>query len=266
MNIFESIVLGVVQGITEFLPISSTGHLILAREFLGIGDVNGLAFDVVLHFATALAIAIYFRADIMSLVKQLFSSPVNYIKEHRTIFLTYILAGIPVVIVGLFAETYIESFFRSSTSVALTLIFGGILFIIAELISRRNQNKSTSVSLKQGVIIGLVQVLALIPGMSRSGSTISAGLLSGTTRTAVARFSFLLALPLLFGVGIKKMLDLSGGEQAFAYTPLIVASITAFFVGYISLSWLMKILSKNSLIPFALYRFALAVYILAFFQ
>ncbi len=264
MNITDSIILGVVQGITEFLPISSTGHLILMRDFFGIADTDGLAFDAILHLSTALAIAFFFRVDIARMLQKILR-PINFIRTGGVRLLApYIIAGVPVVIVGLLAEGYIESIFRSSTLVAFMLIAGGVLFIVSEKVGDKRPAQTNTVSIKQAFFIGLLQVLALIPGMSRSGSTISAGLISGVSRTTSARFTFLMALPLLIGAGAKKFFDISG-DASFEYAPLIVASLTSFAVGYISLRWLMRILSKKSLIPFAVYRFVLAGVILAFF-
>jgi undecaprenyl-diphosphatase len=190
MDMFSAIVLGVVQGATEFLPVSSSGHLILTRTLFGISDVNGLAFDAILQLATVCAVLVYFLDEILILVqtvlRKLGRLPVN---EKDMVMVKALAVGtIPAVVLGLILESYMEHAFRNPVLVALVLIAGSILFIAAEY---RYQQcyQHREVDVKKGFKIGLFQTLALIPGMSRSGATIAGGMFLGLSRTDAARFS-----------------------------------------------------------------------------
>jgi len=248
-DVITGIILGFVQGITEFLPVSSSGHLIVFRDFLGIEIANSLLFDVLLHLATALAIIVYFRADIVGLFKQ----P----REHRVLWLAIILGTIPAALLGLF----LGDSYRSSSVVAIGLIVGSILFIIAEKFATQNK----PLSLQKGIFIGAFQALALIPGMSRSGSTISGGLLLGMKRDEAAKFSFFLGLPIIMGAGLLEVVRsfeyFAGGQISMG---LIVGVITAFVTGVFSIHFLLQFLRNHTLIGFAWYRIILAILILLF--
>lgn len=246
-DIIGAIILGFVQGVTEFLPISSSGHLIVLRDFLGIQIANSLLFDVLLHLATALAIVVYFRKDVISL----FRKP----KEHKVLWLAILLGTIPAVIFGLWLDTDI----RNTAVVAGALIAGSILFFVAEGFAKQSE----SLTVKKGIIIGFFQALALIPGMSRSGSTISGGLLLGMNREEAAKFSFFLGLPVIIGAGLfeaMKNMDAltSGGLDA----GLLLGLVTAFVTGIVSMHYLLRFLRNHKLTVFAWYRIALAVAIL----
>lgn len=262
MEILDGIILGVVQGVTEFLPISSSGHLILAREVLNLQVPSGLAVDAVLQLATSLAILIYFRKIWANLFKSaiaLFAG--KAIREADRILLGALILGtIPAAIVGLFLEDTMETLFRSSELVAYALIVGSLIFWAAEKLQKAN----TTISYKKGLIIGLFQTLALIPGMSRSGMTISGGLFLGLTREEAARFGFLLSFPILFGSGVKKLAELigSGYTDEFGLS-LLLSSAAAFFVGLAVIHWLLGYLKNHSLAVFIWYRLALALVVLA---
>jgi len=254
MNVFDATILGIVQGLTEFIPVSSSGHLILVREFMGVGLEGSLAFDAVLHLATAFAIFVYFRADIWKLITR----P----REHKVLWLALILGTIPAVVIGLFFGDVITAATRSVSVIVWTLIGGSILFVVAEWLSTQGAKLTGG----KGFLIGIYQSFALIPGVSRAGASISGGLLFGLTRERATRFAFLLGFPILVGVGGLKLFELlqtgsaSGGE-GFA---LFVGSLVAFFVGLGAIHWMLKFLRNHKLYVFALYRVLLAVLVFLF--
>jgi len=263
MSVIEGIILGLVQGLTEFLPISSSGHLILVREVLGLQTEFGLSFDAVLHFATAFAVLIYFRHDFIRLVRSFFSflqrKPIE--KGDRNLLFALVLGTIPAVTFGLLLEGYMETVFRSAELVAVTLLVGAGIFFLAEKFAKQSEK----INPQKGLWIGFFQALALIPGMSRSGMTIAGGLFLGLTREEAARFGFMLAFPIIFGSGIKKFLELdSGGVLGDIGTSLLAGSITAFLVGIVSIHYLLKYLKSHTLGIFIAYRIALALLVLGF--
>jgi undecaprenyl-diphosphatase len=239
----HTIILGIVQGLTEFIPVSSSGHLILAREFLTIHG-NDLAFDAVLQLATILAVAVYFWKDLWGLLYDW--------KKLKII----ILATIPAVVFGLLLEKYMETVFRNVLLVAIMLAVGSFIMLLSEYFS----TKDKTLTLKNGFIIGLFQCLALIPGMSRSGMTISGGLFTGLSREEATRFSFLLSFPIILGSGLKKALDIQTFDLSFG-----LAFITAFIVGLGAIHFLIKFLKNHSLRAFAWYRILLACFIVYWF-
>lgn len=257
MTIFEGIVLGLVQGLTEFLPISSTGHLIIAREFLGLGVEGGLAVDASLHLATALAVVVYFFRDIRSLV-------IGLLKGERSsyVYTGALLVGtVPAVIAGVLFNDYIETSVRHIAFVAVGLIVGSLIMLIAERFSGGNKPHT----LIGGLWVGLFQALALFPGMSRSGMTISAGLMFGISREEAARFAFLLSFPVIVGAGALKFKELidSGAAVATPY-PLVAAALTALISALVAIHFLMRYLKTRTLMPFVWYRLALAGVLLLF--
>jgi len=241
--VISNVILGLVQGLTEFIPVSSSGHLILAREFLTLHG-NDLAFDAVLQFATILAVLVYFWKDLWGLLFDW--------KKLRIV----ILATIPAVIAGVLLEDYMETVFRNVILVALTLVLGSVIMVAAEYFAKKNKE----LTIKNGIIIGLFQCLALVPGMSRSGMTISGGLFAGLDREAATRFSFVLSFPIIFGSGLKKAIEMPSIDAG-----LIYASIVAFLVGLAAIHFLIKYLKNHSLRVFVWYRIVLAIAIIAYF-
>ncbi len=268
MDIFSSIVLGVVQGITEFLPVSSTGHLVLTHAILGIEDSSSLAFDAILHFATVLAVIVYFFDEIFILVqttlRKLGRLPVN--EKDLTIVKAIGVGTIPAVIVGLLLESYMESLFRNPILVAGVLLGGSFFFMYAEYVYENNFHTG-QIDIKTGFKIGLFQVLALIPGMSRSGVTIAGGMILGLSRVEAARFSFLLAVPVILGAGSKKTLDLLSSGAEVSWIPIIIGAFVAFVVGLAAIHFMISFVKKHTLWPFIWYRITLAGFVLfiAFF-
>jgi len=253
--------LGIVQGLTEFLPVSSTGHLILARDFFSISTEYGLAVDAVLHLATALAVLVYFRRDILRLATSFFSliRGGETAREDRILIYALALGTVPAIMIGLVFESAIEGAFRSPALVAYALVAGSVLFFVAERLAKQIEKLSVS----RGFLIGLFQALALIPGMSRSGATISGGLLLGLTREAAARFAFLLSFPIILGAGTLKALEL-GNIGAFSVIgiPLLTGAAAAFLSGILAIHFLITYLKRHTLDVFIVYRLALAAAIL----
>lgn len=252
MNIFDGLVLGFVQGVTEFLPVSSSGHLIFVRDLLNIELLNPLYFDALVHVATAIAVLIYFWNDVVSMWKK--------DGAGRRYIVPIILGLLPVVIIGLLFEDWIDAHIRSTLVVAISLIVGGLIMLWGE----KQYVGEKQITPRKGLAIGLMQVLALIPGMSRSGMTISGGLLSGMSRTESVRFSFLLSLPLLFGLGAKKLLDVASSGAAKMDPTVLVGVVTAFFTGLFAIHFLMKFVERHTFTPFVWYRCVLGVLIIIF--
>ena len=264
MTILDSIILGVVQGLTEFLPVSSSGHLIITRHFLGIQTMDGLAFDAVLQLATILAVGLYFRKDIWGLAKSFFKliSRKAVVGKEATLFWAIFIGTIPAVIFGLLFEKSMDTIFRNIHFVALTLVLGSILMFFAEKYAKQNKH----LTIEKGFMAGLFQTLALLPGVSRSGATISGGLFLGFTREEATRFSFLLSFPIILGSGLKKLHDLYQAHELVVLGPsLWIASFFAFAVGLGAIHFLITYLKKHTLYAFVVYRLLLVVVLLALF-
>lgn len=278
MGFFDAIVLGVVQGVTEFLPISSSGHLILAREVLGIESEHGLAVDAVLQMVTACTVILYFRHDLA----RLFFDALRWIQglhiaaESRVMIFALALGTLPAVVAGLFLEEAMDTIFRDPSLVAWVLIAGSGLLVCAEWVyAKRERTASSSkdevgnmgqgrVTVPKAFAIGCFQALALIPGVSRSGATISGGMLLGLAREQAARFAFLLSVPIIVGAGSKKLLELGGADLAQDEWHMIaLASFFAFSSGLASIHYLLKYLRNHSLLVFVVYRVALAMLVFA---
>ena len=253
MNYFLALLAGAVQGLTEFLPISSTGHLIIFEKIFNISQIEfGLAFDASLHLGTLLAIAIFFFRDylkVFSLKNQL--------------FIKLIIGTIPAAIAGLFLETAIESQFRQLWVVGLGLILFSLVIILAEKFGPMVK-KEKDVTLTNSLIIGLFQSLALIPGVSRSGSTISGGLFLGLKRDEAARFAFLLSGPIIAGAGTKKFLDVATSSISLNdLSFFIIGIISSAIFGYLTIKYFLKYLSTSTLYPFVIYRVIVGLLLLS---
>ena len=267
LSVFDSIILGFVQGITEFLPISSSGHLIIARDALQISQTGSLAFDAILQLATALTVVLYFRKDIIDLVLNLFKKQKDKEKTRLTLYL--IVGTIPVVILGLLLQNYMETVFRSTSLVALTLVLGALVMFIGDkfLKKRIQSNTQRSNSITTSIGIGFFQCLALVPGMSRSGMTISGGYILGLTKENAIRFSFLLSIPIIVGSGLVKVVDIIKDPSLVQGSMLMLATgaLSAFVFGWFAIGFLLKFLKTNSFSAFIVYRIVLAVLLLIFF-
>lgn len=261
MEYVNAIFLGTIQGLTEFIPVSSSGHLVLARALLGEQVAYGLSFDAVLQLATTLAVIVYFRKDIMEYVEAGYSwvRGKTITQVQKTMIMAIIVGSIPAGILGFLFEDAMDTLFRSPLIVAVTLLGGAFIMYTAERVAKQQQ----TLSVPRGFFVGMFQALALIPGFSRSGMTISGGLFLGLTREAATRFAFLLAIPILVVSGLKKLLDLySSGLVSTIGGELVIGSITAFIVGLGAIHFLVSYLKKNSLMVFVWYRVALAMILL----
>ncbi len=260
MTVLQAIVLGAVQGVTEFLPISSDGHLILAPAALG-WERFGLGFDVLLHAGTLAATVAYFRADVVRLAAALFSRDPARSADRRTVILI-ILATVPSVILALAAEPLVESvetlpMTRQVEITAWFLLLTSATLAAAEFLSRR-MRRTGEVSLARAIAIGTAQGFAVAPGLSRSGVTIATGVGSGLEREAAARFSFLLSIPIVFAATAKKGLDALGGSAELpGVLPSLVGVATTLVVGYAAIGWLLPYVRRHTLYPFAAYTLVL---------
>lgn len=249
MDFIEAIVLGIIQGLTEFLPVSSSGHLELAKAILGDTSVpqESLTFTVVLHFATALSTLVVFRKEVAEIFKGLFQFKWN---DEFKFSVKIILSMIPAVFVGLLFEEELESFFGGKILlVGLMLLVTALLLLLAD--KAKNTNKEVTFS--NSIIIGISQAIAMLPGISRSGATISTSVLLGIDRTRAARFSFLMVVPLIFG---KIGKDLLGGDLSFHSADIIPISagfVAAFFAGLLACKWMIALVKKSKLSYFSLY-------------
>lgn len=249
MNIFEAIFLGIIQGLTEFLPVSSSGHLEIGQALLGTSYQNNLLFTVVVHGATMLSTVVVFYSEIKTLILEGF----NFKMNDSKLYLFYIfISMIPVLIVGLFFEEKIESFFGGDIH-----FVGLMLFVTAGLLALTYFVKTEGVKKLNWVnvlIMGLAQALAVLPGISRAGSTISAGVLMGNKREEVARFSFLMVLVPILGANILALKDMgSQTEPSEGILILIIGFLAAFISGLFACKWMIKIVKKGKLIYFAIY-------------
>ncbi len=258
MDIFHAVILGIIQGVTEVLPISSSGHLILVPSLLDWPE-SGLTFDVALHFGTFLAIFYYFRTDVVNLIRDgLDGIYQDSVTRKLRLPWMIVLASVPAAIVGKTLEEPIERIFRSSPlTIVVMLICFGLALGLADRYGRKLADVA-SITLGSAMIIGCFQCLALVPGVSRSGITITAALLLGFTRSDAARFSFLLSLPVVFGAALLKGIDLAkhGIEPGMA-VPMLTGVTVSALTGYISVAFLLKFVQSRTLWPFVWYRLAL---------
>ncbi len=261
MEISHSVFLGILQGITEFLPISSSGHLVLAEYFLGLKVETLKSFDVVVHMGTFFAIIAYFRKDVWELIKAFFLLIFGKLKvsDPYAKLIFYIVIGtIPAAIIGILFEEPIDQMFRKPSAVAMWMIILAVLFMLGEFVYLRTKNHG--INWRKALIIGCAQALALIPGISRSGSTIAAGLFQGIKREEAARFSFLLGLPAILGAGLITALKVSdGGSEIIGAGAMLAGFISSFVFGLMSVAFLMRYLKEHRLTVFAIYLMALGL-------
>lgn len=250
MTLTQSILLGALQGATEFLPVSSSGHLAIAQHFLPGFSQPGVLFDVLLHVGTMVAVAIYFRRELAALLASPFRIG-ETARLQRRLLLLLIVASIPTAIIGLLFRDFFEGLFENIAVVSLMLLVTGGLLFVAERF-RRGSRKEDELTLTDALVVGTVQGCAIIPGISRSGSTIAALLLKGVDGETAARFSFLLAMPAVFGAAFLSARDL--GEVATGQIPLYLAGAgVAFLTGLLSIHLLLAVIRRRRLIAFAIY-------------
>ncbi|WP_300679403.1 undecaprenyl-diphosphate phosphatase [Nocardioides sp.] len=264
MNYFDSVILGIVEGLTEFLPVSSTGHLTIAEKILGlpIDDDSVTAYTAVIQMGAIFAVLVYFAKDIRDIVRGWFSGLVKPelrgTIEHRMGW--YVIVGsIPIGIIGLAAKDVISGPLRSLWWVAGALIAWSAVMVFAERVGRQDRGER-KLTMRDAVVIGLAQCIALIPGVSRSGATISTGLLLNLDRVTATRLSFFLSIPALFAAGLYEMKDVVGSHIGIGQT--IVGTAVAFVVAYVAVAWLLKFVASNTIVAFVPYRVVLGVVLL----
>ncbi len=264
MDIIQLIVLALMQGLTEFLPISSSAHLILVPALLGWED-QGLVYDVAVHFGSLFAVVFYFRKDIREVLFAWFSRVSGgEATEQSRLGWAVIIGTIPAVIFGLLIKDYVETVLRSPLVIATTTILFGLLLWYADRTATYIRTEKT-LTAKDAVKIGLAQALALIPGTSRSGITMTAGLMLGLTRKAAARFSFLLSIPLILaasGLKTKDLIEAGGPIDLFGLTFVTVLSCIS---AYLCIHFFLKIIDRIGMMPFVIYRLLLGVFLVWFF-
>ncbi|NJQ01579.1 undecaprenyl-diphosphate phosphatase [Streptomyces zingiberis] len=275
MSWFESLILGLVQGLTEFLPISSSAHLRLVAAFSGWQD-PGAAFTAITQIGTEAAVLIYFRKDIGRILSAWSRSLVNkeMRSDHDAVLGWLVIVGsLPIGVLGITLKDHIEGPFRDLRLIATTLIVLGIVLGIADRLSARaatgGRHRASrplktlrDLGVRDGLIFGFCQAMALVPGVSRSGATISGGLFMGYSREAAARYSFLLAIPAVLASGAYELKEI-GGDSHVAWGPTVFATFVAFAVGYAVIAWFMKFITRRSFMPFVVYRIALGLLLFA---
>ncbi len=260
MGWLEALVLGIVQGLTEFLPISSSAHQAIVGQFFG-GQDPGSAFTAITQLGTEGAVIIYFRKDIWLIIKNWALALTGKVPrndpEARLGWLV-IIGSIPIVVLGLAFQDAIDHGLRNLWTVAAMLAGFGIIIGVIDQVAA-NARPLESMTWRHGVFLGLVQSLALIPGVSRSGATIAGGLALGYQRVAAAKYSFLLAIPAVVGSGLFKLADVSADPVPPAWGPIALATVISFAIGYAVIAWLLRYISTHNFMPFVIYRIALAV-------
>lgn len=265
MDLFHAFWLAVIQGFTEFLPISSSGHLVLAPHFLGWPD-QGLAFDVAVHLGTLLAVVWFFRVQLLAMTRDWFRSIAGGPATADSRMAWAVVWGtVPVAIIGFFVAGPVEAYLRSPMLVAATTAGFGILLWLADVRGRRARDEY-SLAWSDVIIIGLTQALALIPGTSRSGITMTAGLLLGLTREAAARFSFLLAVPVILAASVLETVHLVRSPELVDWMALGVGTVVSALVAYLTIRWFLAFLGRMGMLPFAIYRLVLAAVIVIYLR
>jgi undecaprenyl-diphosphatase len=267
LSFFEALILGLVQGLTEFLPISSSAHVQIAQQLMGLSELSRpelTAFIATIQLGTEIAVVAYFAKDIKIISKAWFgwaAKPKAKMSADAKLGWLIIIGTIPVVILGLSFRDFIENDVRSLWVIAYTLIGFGLLLGIADIVGKKTKSIS-NLSYKHGVLFGLGQALALVPGVSRSGGTITVGLLLGYTRQAAARYSFLLAIPAVLASGLFLFISTVGDLNQEMLLATIVATAVSGVVGLAVIHYLLKYLASGSFLPFVLWRVAVGLWLL----
>ena len=258
LDFLKAAVLGVIQGLTEFIPISSSAHLRIFPELFGWGD-PGAAFTAVIQIGTELAVLIFFRKDIWRIASAWLRSLHDpswrgHVDARMGWFI--IVGSLPIVVLGILLKDVIENDFRNLWIIGTTLVVLGVVLGIADRFGRNERTLGT-MTLTHAVMLGAAQAMALVPGVSRSGATISMGRFLGYEREAATRFAFLLAIPAVVGAGLFELPEIPHGENAYGPWPTLLATVVSFVVGYAAIAWLLRYVSTRSYLPFVLYRIGL---------
>ena len=262
MDIYQAIVLALLQGLTEFLPISSSAHLILVPVLLGWED-QGLAFDVAVHVGTLAAVVLYYRHDLVLIIKAWLGSITGKTSSYESRLAWYVILGtIPVGLVGIGMPDMIETTLRSPIVIAGATIVFALLLWWSEKIA---PEKRDHITLLDALIVGLFQAIALVPGTSRSGITISAGLLTGLKREKAAQFSFLLSIPVIGLAGLVKGIELVKSSEPVMWDLIITGTLISSVVAYLTIGWFLKLLQSVGMMPFVWYRLVLGIVLFSVF-
>ena len=262
-DIFKVVALALIEGVTEFLPISSTGHLIVGKALLNF-DAMGVVFEVFIQIGAVVAVVVHYRHTLRDLV-----FGVKRDEKARKLWLLLLVAATPAGLLGFLLDDAIESFLFSPVVVGASLIFGGVAFLLVEKMPQFSNNGSdqalplTELRMRQALVVGILQVLALVPGMSRSGTTIVGGMLAGMNRRLATEFSFFLAIPVL-GVATLYKLGTSLNElQTYDFVLLFVGAAFSAIFAWLTIGWLLRFISRNSFVPFGYYRILAGLLVLA---
>ena len=259
MGWLEALVLGLIQGLTEFLPISSSAHQSIVGQFFG-GEDPGSAFTAITQLGTEAAVIVFFRRDIWLILRSWAGSLVGRVPrdnaEARMGWLV-IIGSIPIVVLGVLFQDAIDTNLRNLWVTAAMLGGFGVVIGVADRLAR-NERPLESLTWRDGLLFGLAQSLSLIPGVSRSGATIAAGLTMGYQRVAAAKYAFLLAIPAVVGSGLFKLTDIANDPVEPVWGPIVLATVVSFVIGYAVIAWLLRYISTHSFLPFVIYRIALA--------
>lgn len=263
-NIFHAVVLAIIQGITEFLPVSSSAHLILVPILFGWPD-QGLAFDVIIHLGTLCAVVMYFRKELYLMIKDcLHALKHKRVTKNLRLAKAIIIGTIPVGIAGLLFNHFISTYMRATSVIAISTIAFGLLLGLSSIVAKRKRDEYT-VTWRDAIFIGCAQAIALIPGTSRSGITLTAGLFAGLTNTAAARFSFLLSIPVIILAAAYEGYKLISQPQVMDYQALAVGFVVAAVSGYLCIGIFLKLLDRYGVMPFVAYRLVLGIILLGMF-
>ena len=261
MTTIQAIILGIVQGLTEFLPVSSSGHLVILQNFMGISE-GSLEFAIVLHLGTLLAVVIAYYESIWNMFKQFFLMLADLItlkgpcfekSKYRKYIVYILMASIPAGIVGVLFEDFISEKFGSIIIVGFTLLITGVLLVLGDALGKNNRGHKENVGAEKAFIIGIFQMFAITPGISRSGSTIVGGLLSGLKKEEAVEFSFLMSIPAVLGSLLLKIKDIISIGATTSFVPLIIGFFCSLVIGYFSIVLLNNIVKKGKLYYFSIY-------------
>lgn len=260
-NILNSMMMGVVEGITEFLPISSTGHLILTKKIFNFNGSD--SFEIFIQLGGVCAILCFYFEMILAQLKEVYSDGENNgRKDVYKFWLSIFISFVPAAAVGLLLHKYITKYLFNITTVACSLIIGGVVMLVIDRMKIAKQTETLhKITTKQAISIGFAQLLSLVPGVSRSASTIMGGMLAGLDRPTATGYSFMLSIPTLGAASIYSLLDDLSGIQEYGFTSVTVGFVTSFIISLISIQWLLKYISNHSFYVFAIYRIILGVII-----
>lgn len=264
MDWFQIFILSIVQGFTEFLPISSSAHLILVPKFLQWSD-QGLAFDVALHVGTLIAVLYYFKNELFNLLKDFLENiKTRKVVGQSTLAWAVLFGTVPVGLIGITFNDFISEYLRSPLVIAITTLIFGLVLLLADMKAGNKEEKNITIFL--AILIGIAQAIALIPGTSRSGITMSAAMLLGFSRVAAAKFSFLLSIPVITLAGGLKTIELIQSNISVNWLELSSAVVLSAISAYVCIFFFLKLISKSSMLPFVIYRLLLGVGLLVVFS